>query len=124
MKFINKKLVYEYNNFEEWFSQLFISDILLKNDREIIICECDYQLAGVAILKNDDIEKKICTLRVAKRFQKQGIGQHLMELSFEWLNVIILNWKKKSGGIIVCFVQSWFIMALCQRRISFLIEWK
>ncbi len=63
-----------------------------------------------------------------------------MELSFEWLNddktlitihnsknmnltnylnVIILNWKKKSGGIIVCFVQSWFIMALCQRRISF-----
>ena len=138
IKIFLKKLVYEYNNFEEWFSQLFISDILLKNDREIIICECDYQLAGVAILKNDDIEKKICTLRVAKRFQKQGIGQHLMELSFEWLNddkplimnltnylnVIILNWKKKSGGIIVCFVQSWFIMALCQRRISFLIEWK
>ena len=78
IKIFLKKLVYEYNNFEEWFSQLFISDILLKNDREIIICECDYQLAGVAILKNDDIEKKICTLRVAKRFQKQGIGQHLM----------------------------------------------
>ena len=99
IKIFLKKLVYEYNNFEEWFSQLFISDILLKNDREIIICECDYQLAGVAILKNDDIEKKICTLRVAKRFQKQGIGQHLMELSFEWLNddkplITIHNSKK------------------------------
>lgn len=68
-----------------------------------------------------------------------------MELSFEWLNddkplITIHNSKKhefnklfkrynfeleeKSGGIIVCFVQSWFIMALCQRRISFLIEWK
>lgn len=94
-----KKLVYEYNNFEEWFSQLFISDILLKNDREIIICECDYQLAGIAILKNDNVEKKICTLRVAKRFQRQGIGQHLMELSFEWLNddkplITIHNSKK------------------------------
>ena len=99
IKIFLKKLVYEYNNFEEWFSQLFISDILLKNDREIIICECDYQLAGVAILKNDDIEKKICTLRVAKRFQKQRIGQHLMELSFEWLNddkplITIHNSKK------------------------------
>lgn len=99
IKIFLKKLVYEYNNFEEWFSQLFISDILLKNDREIIICECDYQLAGDAILKNDDIEKKICTLRVAKRFQKQGIGQHLMELSFEWLNddkplITIHNSKK------------------------------
>ena len=54
---------------------------------------------GDAILKNDDIEKKICTLRVAKRFQKQGIGQHLMELSFEWLNddkplITIHNSKK------------------------------
>lgn len=35
IKIFLKKLVYEYNNFEEWFSQLFISDILLKNDREI-----------------------------------------------------------------------------------------
>ena len=34
----------------------FISDNLLKNNREIIICECDYQLAGVAIIKNDNIE--------------------------------------------------------------------
>ena len=114
IKIFLKKLVYEYNNFEEWFSQLFISDILLKNDREIIICECDYQLAGVAILKNDDIEKKICTLRVAKRFQKQGIGQHLMELSFEWLNddkpliTIVLSYASfEILAILICFSPSY-----------------
>lgn len=94
-----KRLVYEYNGFKEWFSGLFISDFLLKSDREIIVCECDFQLAGIAILKKDNIEKKICTLRVAKMFQRQGIGQHLMELSFEWLGdekplITIHNSKK------------------------------
>ena len=94
-----KKLVYEYSGFQKWISELFLSDGLLKADREIIICECNFQLAGIAILKNNDIEKKICTLRVAKPFQKQGIGQHLMELSFEWLNedkplITIHNSKK------------------------------
>ena len=67
IKIFLKKLVYEYNNFEEWFSQLFISDILLKNDREIIICECDYQLAGVAILKNDD--KPLITIHNSKKHE-------------------------------------------------------
>mgnify|MGYP002229573086 FL=1 len=43
---------------------------------------------------------KICTLRVAKPFQKQGIGRHLMELGFEWLNddkplITIHNSKKR-----------------------------
>lgn len=94
-----KKLVYEYSGFKEWFAGLFLCNGVLKKDREIIICECAFELAGIAILKNDDIEKKICTLRVAKPFQRQGIGQHLMELSFEWLEeekplITIHNSKK------------------------------
>lgn len=94
-----RKLVYEYNGFEKWFSGLFISDGLLKKDREIIICEYNFQLVGISILKNDNIEKKICTLRVSKPFQKQGIGRQLMELSFEWLDdekplITIHNSKK------------------------------
>lgn len=42
-------------------------------------------MAGVAILKSAKNEKKICTLRVAGPFQRQGIGRTLMELSFDWL---------------------------------------
>lgn len=81
-----KKLVFEYTDFRKWFLELFQNGVLLKEGREILLCECDYQLAGIAILKNDRNEKKICTLRVAKAFQRNGIGQNLMELSFEWLN--------------------------------------
>ena len=84
-KFV-KKLVFEYTDFRKWFLELFQNGAVLKEGREILLCECDYQLAGIAILKNDGNEKKICTLRVAKTFQRNGIGQNLMELSFEWLN--------------------------------------
>lgn len=84
-KFV-KKLVFEYTDFRKWFLKLFQNGVVLKEGREILLCECDYQLAGIAILKNDGNEKKICTLRVAKTFQRNGIGQNLMELSFEWLN--------------------------------------
>ncbi|MEE1443491.1 MAG: GNAT family N-acetyltransferase [Blautia sp.] len=84
-KFV-KKLVFEYTDFCKWFLELFQNGAVLKEGREILLCECDYQLAGIAILKNDGNEKKICTLRVAKTFQRNGIGQNLMELSFEWLN--------------------------------------
>ena len=84
-KFV-KKLVFEYTDFRKWFLKLFQNGAVLKEGREILLCEGDYQLAGIAILKNDGNEKKICTLRVAKTFQRNGIGQNLMELSFEWLN--------------------------------------
>ena len=94
-----KNLLYEYNGFEGWFSSLFCVGGELKSDREIIICECDFRLAGIAILKKTNNEKKVCTLRVAKIFQKQGIGQQLMELSFEWLEddkpLITLHNSKK-----------------------------
>ena len=58
-KFV-KKLVFEYTDFRKWFLKLFQNGAVLKEGREILLCECDYQLAGIAILKNDGNEKKIC----------------------------------------------------------------
>ena len=80
-----KKLNIEYPEFHKWYNNLFENDKNLKADREIIICEKDYVLAGVVILKSSKEEKKICTLRVAKQYQRQGIGSTLVEKSFEWL---------------------------------------
>lgn len=80
-----KSLAWEYPGFKQWYNSLFTRCGSLKSEREILICEKDFRIAGVAILKWDEDEKKICTLRVAKEFQKQGIGKRLMELSFEWL---------------------------------------
>ena len=68
-----QKLVFEYRGFEEWYNGLFSSDYALEVDRDIIICEDNLTLAGIAIIKNGCEEKKICTLRVAKPFQHQGL---------------------------------------------------
>lgn len=83
-KFISR-LIWEYPNFRHWYENLFDEDKVIKVDREILICEKDFQIVGVAILKSNQEEKKICTLRVAREFQRQGIGRRLMELGFEWL---------------------------------------
>ncbi|EOS23433.1 hypothetical protein C806_02938 [Lachnospiraceae bacterium 3-1] len=80
-----KRLNIEYPGFSKWYKRLFVGKNELQNGREIIICEKDYRIAGVAILKSTEGEKKICTLRVAAPFQRQGIGKELMEMSFEWL---------------------------------------
>lgn len=79
------KLIYEYPGFKSWYKSLFTSKYELCTEREIIICEVDYRIVAIAILKNNFQEKKICTFRVAKAYQHQGIGKEMMELSFEWL---------------------------------------
>ena len=81
-----KWLNLEYPGFNTWYDNLFTENKELKSGREIIICEKEYSIAGIAILKSTEEEQKICTLRVAKRYQRQGIGKRLMELSFEWLH--------------------------------------
>ena len=79
------RLSKEYSHFKEWYRKLFTADKKLNLDREIIVCEKYSEIVGIAILKNVAEEQKICTLRVAKEHQFQGIGKKLMELSFEWL---------------------------------------
>lgn len=80
-----KRLNIEYPGFYKWYKKLFLESKELQIGREIFICEKAYQIVGVVILKSTKHEKKICTLRVATPFQRQGIGKKLMELSFEWL---------------------------------------
>ena len=84
-RFLNK-LVFEYRGFNNWYYSLFSENAELKSIREIIVCEDLFQIAGVAIIKNDLEEKKICTLRVAKDFQHQGIGHNLIEMCMNQLN--------------------------------------
>ncbi|MGP1433230.1 MAG: GNAT family N-acetyltransferase [Peptoanaerobacter stomatis] len=83
-RFLNK-LVFEYRGFNNWYYSLFSENAELKSIREIIVCEDLFQIAGVAIIKNDLEEKKICTLRVAKDFQRQGIGHNLIEMCMNQL---------------------------------------
>lgn len=80
-----RRLNIEYPGFSKWYKGLFSENKELEQGREIIICEMGYYIAGVAILKSAEAEKKICTLRVAAPFQRQGVGRKLVEISFGWL---------------------------------------
>lgn len=78
-------LKWEYPFFDSWFEELFLAPFCLKKDREILLCLCNDEIAGLAILKRTAEEQKICTLRVERKYQKMSIGKKLMERSFEWL---------------------------------------
>ena len=88
-----------YPAFSVWYNNLFTDDLYLKPEREIMICEKEYRIAGVTILKRTKEEAKICTMYVAKQYRHNGIGQMLMELSLEWLKnqkpVITLDRSKE-----------------------------
>ncbi|MBQ2848432.1 MAG: GNAT family N-acetyltransferase [Clostridia bacterium] len=80
------ELNFEYPKFSIWYNNLFFEQGILKPNREIVVCMYQNILVGVSILKNDLLEKKICTLRVARPYQNLGIGKALMEKSFECLD--------------------------------------
>ena len=80
------KLRNEYPGFDLWFYSLFEKPACLKREREILLCICGDDIAGIAILKRTFAEKKICTLRVEQKYQKMSLGKQLIGLSLEWLN--------------------------------------
>lgn len=80
------RLVFEYHGFQDWYQGLFTEKSELKYNREIIICEDQFRIIGVAIIKKDMQEKKICTLRVAREYRNQGIGHNLVEMCLQQLN--------------------------------------
>ena len=80
------RLVFEYQGFRSWYQRLYTEEFELKYNREIIICEDQFRIVGVAIIKNDLQEKKICTLRVTREYQHQGIGHNLVEMCMQQLH--------------------------------------
>lgn len=89
----------QYPEFSAWYDNLFTDGLCIKPEREIVICEKEYRIAGVAILKRTKEEAKICTMYVAKQYRHNGIGRRLMELSVKWLKsdnpVITLDKSKE-----------------------------
>lgn len=73
-----------YPNFKYWFFYKVHEDLNI-GKRKIILKQSRGQVIAVAILKKSYEEKKICTFRVSKTEQRNGIGQELMQESLEWL---------------------------------------
>jgi len=75
----------DYPNFREWYFEKVIPEISLCK-RNIFIKYCNSEIGGVAIVKNSNDEKKICTVKVASDYKNRGIGVKLFQKSFEWLD--------------------------------------
>lgn len=73
-----------YPDFQEWFKNKVIPG-LYASERTIIIETRHSQIAGLAILKHNSNERKICTLRIKPEFENLGMGIKLFENSFEIL---------------------------------------
>ncbi|WP_146005523.1 GNAT family N-acetyltransferase [Erwinia sp. B116] len=74
-----------YPDFSSWISNIVIPGIIT-GERSVILEYRNDDLAGLAILKDSDIEKKLCCLQVMPKFQGSGIGLTLFEKSFDLLN--------------------------------------
>lgn len=85
VRFFLSDLQKEYPRHDEWYSKM-ADNFMRENTREIIICHDNSErILGVALLKKDIAERKICSLRVKREFQHQGIGRCLLVRSFEYL---------------------------------------
>lgn len=59
----------QHPEFSAWYSGLFTDDLRLKPEYEIVICEKEYEIAGVTILKSTKEEAKICTVYVTEQYR-------------------------------------------------------
>jgi hypothetical protein len=74
-----------YPGFNAWLESKVIPG-LLSGERTILLEHNRDSLSGLAIVKNDGLEQKLCCLRVLPRFQNTGVGLKLFERSFQVLN--------------------------------------
>ncbi len=53
--------------------------------REIFLCTFGEEITGVAILKKEDTERKICTFLVLERYRGKHVSSFLIENAFDFL---------------------------------------
>lgn len=100
-------LRYEYPRHDEWYRAV-AQELRCGMNRKIMIAYDNQNIAGVAILKKGQKEKKICSLRVARMYQGNGIGTSLFKKSLEYLEtdkplLTVSQLKKKEFERIFAF---------------------
>lgn len=74
-----------YPHFDAWLTDRVLPG-LWSGDRSILVEHRDGMLAGLAILKDDGLEKKLCCLRVLRGFQdSRGLGVRLFDKALDIL---------------------------------------
>jgi hypothetical protein len=74
-----------YPGFQPWFFNQVVPG-LYNGQRRIITIELEGELAGVAICKCNDLERKLCTLWVPPMLRVRGLAGELACRAFNWLD--------------------------------------
>lgn len=74
----------DYPKHFEWYWAKEIPRVF-KGTGEIIICTIDNKVAGIAFLKKDEEECKVCTFLVVDEYRGKHIATKLLECSFKYL---------------------------------------
>ena len=74
-----------YPNIDLWFFNKIIPGWRSGTRKIIAIRNKDNKIVGLGIGKNEDNEKKICTVRVHPNYQNKGIGKKLIAKLIIWL---------------------------------------
>lgn len=89
-----KDLEDTYPEFYDWYTETVTPELKEDTDRRNIIFaisdvlmgdEIVKKLTGLAIIKNSEDEKKICTFRIFSQYKKQGVGLTLLHYCFQEL---------------------------------------
>lgn len=78
---------YNHKQYQEYLKWYYSKNIprVLNGSGEIIFYLDGLTVAGLSILKKDEIESKICTLMINEEYQKKGYSKELLETSFDYL---------------------------------------
>lgn len=78
---------YNHKQYQEYLKWYYTKNIprVLNGTGEIIFYLDGLTVAGLAILKKDPDEAKICTLMITEEYRKNGYSKELLESSFEFL---------------------------------------
>ena len=79
-----------YPGAEKWFKEKFLDGLKRQERMYVVALNDDQTLAGFALLKNTEEEKKICTLFVASQFRRRGVGRQLIQQSITALGTVPL----------------------------------
>lgn len=74
----------QYPNYDKWYYTKTIPRVMTKHG-EIVFYLDGFMLVGLAILKKEIEEKKICTFMILEEYRKKGYSKFLLEESFKYL---------------------------------------
>ena len=75
----------DYPGIDRWFA-LKVVPGLRRGTRYLLPIERDGELVGLGIAKNEEDERKICTVRVAPSYAGRGMGVRLFDGLLKWLD--------------------------------------